>query len=171
MKKWILSIVISVSFFTFSSAQVNPNALGIRGGGGFGGNYGGEISYQKGFGEAHRLELDFGYKSRKYKINGKGNNWYYKQFAVTGMYHWVWNLTEGLNWFIGPGAQVGFFDDYYGNNSGISLAVGGQIGLEYDFNMHGVPLLLGLDARPLMNFVGYYSGFDGGAAFSLRYTF
>jgi hypothetical protein len=171
MKNSFLMITMVMAFITTTSAQVNPNAIGIRGGGGFGGDYGGEISYQKGLGEANRLELDFGYRNRKYKFNGNGNSWYYRHFSVSGIYHWVWNLKDGLNWFIGPGAQLGFYDDYYDNNSGISLAIGGQIGLEYDFNQHGVPLLLGLDARPMWDFVGYYSGFGGGAAFSLRYTF
>ena len=169
MRNSFFIITMVMAFITSTSAQVNPNAIGIRGGGGFGGSYGGEISYQKGLGSSNRLELDFGLRSRRY--SGKGNDWYYNHFSVTGVYHWVWNLTEGLNWYIGPGAQVGFYDDHYGYNSGISLAVGGQIGLEYDFNKHGVPFLIGLDARPMWDFLGYYSGFGGGAAFSLRYTF
>jgi hypothetical protein len=114
--------------------------------------------------------LDFGFRSRRYK-GSKGNDWYYNHLSVTAIYHWVFNLSGGLNWYIGPGAQVGFYDDYYDNNSGVSLALGGQIGIEYDFNEHGVPLLLSLDARPMWDFVGYYAGFGGGGAFSLRYTF
>lgn len=169
MKKIIFTVFLAFNVISSTIAQVNPNAIGVRGGGGFGGDYGGEITYQKGFGEKNRLELDFGWRSRHY--NGKGNSWYYNHLAVTGIYHWVFNLSGGLNWYIGPGAQVGFYDDYYDNNSGISLAVGGQIGLEYDFNEHGVPLLLSLDARPMFDFVGYYAGFGGGAAFALRYTF
>jgi hypothetical protein len=166
-------LIIFISLFLFSNiqSQVNPNAIGARGGG-FLGSYGGEISYQKGFGEANRLELDLGWRSRRYNNgNGNGNNWYYNQFSVTGIYHWVFNITDGLNWYIGPGAQVGFYDDYYNTNSGASIALGGQIGLEYDFNMHDVPLLLSLDARPMFDFIGYYGGFGGGGAFSLRYTF
>ena len=169
MKKILFSLLIIITTLSLN-AQVNPNAIGIRGGGGFGGSYGGEITYQKGFGEANRLELDFGFRSRRYN-GGKGNNWYYNHLSVSMIYHWVFNLTGGLNWYIGPGGQVGFYDDYYENNSGISLALGGQIGLEYDFNEHGVPLLLSLDARPMWDFVGYYAGFGGGGAFSLRYTF
>lgn len=171
MKKLIFAFFLNLSFLTMVQSQVNPNAIGIRGGSGFGGDYGGEISYQKGLGDANRLELDFGYRNRRYKFNGKGNGWYYKHFAVSGIYHWVWNLKDGLNWYIGPGAQLGFYDDYYDDHSGVSLAIGGQIGLEYDFNQHGAPILLGLDARPMWDFIGYYAGFGGGAAFSIRYTF
>lgn len=169
MKRILFSLFITITTLSLN-AQVNPNAIGIRGGGGLGGSYGGELTYQKGFGTANRLELDFGFRSRRYK-GSKGNDWYYNHLSVTAIYHWVFNLSGGLNWYIGPGAQVGFYDDYYDNNSGVSLALGGQIGIEYDFNEHGVPLLLSLDARPMWDFVGYYAGFGGGGAFSLRYTF
>jgi hypothetical protein len=169
MKRILLSLLITITTLSLN-AQVNPNAIGIRGGGGLGGSYGGELTYQKGFGTANRLELDFGFRSRRYK-GSKGIDWYYNHLSVTAIYHWVFNLSGGLNWYIGPGAQVGFYDDYYDNNSGVSLALGGQIGIEYDFNEHGVPLLLSLDARPMWDFVGYYAGFGGGGAFSLRYTF
>jgi hypothetical protein len=171
MKTKHLILLFALFFLSNVQSQVNPNAIGVRGGG-FLGSYGGEISYQHGFGESNRLELDLGWRSHHYN-NGKGNDnlWYYNQFSVTGIYHWVFNITEGLNWYIGPGAQVGFYDDYYDNNSGVSIALGGQIGLEYDFNVHDVPLLLSLDARPMFDFIGFYSGFGGGGAFSLRYTF
>jgi hypothetical protein len=170
MTKQLLFLFSSIFFFSLSTAQVNPNAIGLRSGGGYNGSFGGEISYQKGFGSANRLEIDFGWTNRR-DDSWKNKTWRYNQFAVSGIYHWVFNLTEGLNWFIGPGAQIGFFDDYYNENSGISLAIGGQIGIEYDFNKHGVPLLFGFDARPMLDFVGYYSGFGGGVAASLRYTF
>jgi hypothetical protein len=170
MTKRILCLICSVFFFTHFSAQVNPNAIGLRSGGGYGGAYGGEISYQKAFGSENRLEIDFGWSNRRDEF-WKNKAWRYNQIAFSGIYHWVYNLTEGLNWFIGPGAQIGFFDDYYNENSGISLALGGQIGIEYDFNQHSVPLLLGFDVRPMIDFVGYYAGFGGGVAFSLRYTF
>lgn len=169
MKKILVMFLAVFCFSTIHFSQVNSNAIGIRGGGGFGGN-GAEISYQKGLGSSNRLELDFGYRSRKFN-SGSGKNWYYNHFSVSGIYHWVWNLTEGLNWFIGPGAQLGFYDDYYGSNSGIGLGIGGQIGIEYDFNQHGVPILIGLDARPMWDMLGYYRGFGGGGAFSVRYTF
>lgn len=167
-------MIMALAFITTTTSQVNPHAIGIRGGGNFGGGYGGEITYQHGLGESNRLELDLGWRDQRYK-SGKYYNGGYSHLSVSGIYHWVFNLTGGLNWYIGPGAQVGFYNDYYDNdfddNSGISIAVGGQVGLEYDFNEHGVPLLLSLDARPMWDFIGYYGGFGGGGAFSLRYTF
>jgi len=169
MKKALLILVAVICTNATILSQVNSHAIGIRGGGGFGSN-GAEISYQKGFGSANRLELDFGFRSRRY-ASGLGKNWYYNHLYASGIYHWVWNITEGLNWFIGPGAQVGFYDDFYGENSGIGIGIGGQVGIEYDFNQHGVPILIGLDARPMWDLLSYYSGFGGGGAFSIRYTF
>jgi hypothetical protein len=88
------------------------------------------------------------------------------------IYHWNWNITDGLNWYAGPGAAVGLYN--YDNNqvisSGANLGVGGQIGIEYDFNHHGTPLLLSLDARPMFDLIGYYD-IGWGTSLSLRYTF
>lgn len=182
MKSILLVVVMAFAFITTTTnAQVNPNAIGIRGGGGFGGSYGGEITYQKGLGEANRLELDFGFRSSRSRYKKDFYYEYYNHLSVAVIYHWVFNLTGGLNWYVGLGGQVGFYswrnnydNDYpyaYEDRSGVSLAIGGQLGLEYDFNAHGVPLLLSLDARPMWDFLGYYSGFGGDGAFAIKYTF
>lgn len=155
-KVLLLALIFNLSFIGMS--QVNPHALGLRfGGSNFG--LGGELSYQHGFGDANRLELDLGFR---------GNS-YYRSTIITGIYHWVWNITDGLNWYIGPGAQLGL---YHGSgSSAIWLALGGQIGLEYDLNQHDIPLLIGLDTRPMFLLNSGYGGFGYGGAFSIRYTF
>ncbi|MEX1003023.1 MAG: hypothetical protein WDZ35_12975 [Crocinitomicaceae bacterium] len=164
------TLFLGVLFFAFSAqSQVNPHAIGLRFNGGHygGGHYGAEISYQHGFGESNRLELDLGWRSHRW----------WSQMAITGIYHWVWNITGGLNWYIGPGAQLGFYRDrgYYNDvDDHISLAIGGQIGIEYDFSKHDVPLQLSLDARPMWDIFWRYDdngAFGYGAAFSLRYIF
>ena len=164
MKKLMITFLAVLAFGIAGNAQVNPHAIGIRGGGGnFG--IGGELSYQHGFGDANRLEADLGWRGNN------GNNGY-SHIALTGIYHWVWNLTGGLNWYVGPGAQLGLYSHKHDtSNDGITLGLGGQIGLEYDFNDLGAPLLLGLDTRPMWGFIGGTSGFGYGGAFSLRYTF
>jgi len=166
MKKVIysLGIIMGLSFAT--TAQVNPHAIGLRGGSG---NYGSgaELSYQHGLGDANRLELDLGWRGNR------SNNNSYSSIYLAGIYHWDWNITAGLNWFVGPGATIGLHSDkHFNDNDGITVGVGGQIGLEYDFNEHGVPLLLALDTRPMWRLVGWGKGVAGyGGAFSLRYTF
>jgi hypothetical protein len=165
MKNQIITLFACVAFALVGNSQVNPHAIGIRGAfGNFGS--GGEISYQHGLGSTNRLEVDLGWRGN----NGNGNN--YSHTAVSGIYHWVWNIEGGLNWFIGPGAQLGFYSNKYNSNSnGLTLSLGGQIGIEYDLNDLGIPIQLGLDTRPMWGFIGGTSGFGYGGAFSARYTF
>jgi len=155
----ILSAIISMSLCTYG--QVNPHAIGLR----FGGNgniNGAEISYQHGMGEANRLEFDLGFRGYKY----------YNNMFLAVIYHWDWNLTSGLNWYIGPGGAVGFYNwnDKNSSSNGLNIGIGGQIGLEFDFNELGAPLLLSIDARPMFDFLGYDHGFGWGAALGFRYT-
>lgn len=160
LKSTFLSIILAVSFI--ASSQVNPHAIGLRLNGDGRGN-GAEISYQHGFGSSNRLEIDLGGRNHRH----------WRHFGVFAAYHWVWNLTAGLNWYIGPGAAIGSYQsrNYYAD--GLTLAVGGQIGLEYDFNSAGAPILISLDARPLWEVWDYYEyhSFGYGAAFSIRFTF
>ncbi len=149
-------ILFSISFF--SQAQVNPHAIGLR----FGGNgdiNGAELSYQHGLSESNRFELDLGFGSSK-----KHN-----RFFVAGIYHWVWNITGGLNWYVGPGAVVGFYS-YDDNDDYVNVGLGGQIGMEYDFNKLNAPILLSIDFRPMWDFIGDNSGLGWGAALGVRYT-
>lgn len=151
-----LFILFSMSYY--SQAQVNPHAIGLR----FGGNgetNGAELSYQHGLSERNRLELDLGF----------GANHNHHRTFLAGIYHWDWNLTDGLNWFVGPGASIGFYsyDDHAGY---LNVALGGQIGLEYDFNRHNAPILLSLDFRPMWDFIGDNAGLGWGTALGVRYT-
>lgn len=137
-------------------AQVNPHAIGLR----FGGNgdvNGAEISYQHGMGDANRLELDLGWSGN----NDQG------RMSLAGIYHWDWNITDSFNWYVGPGATLGYHD-HKNENDHFNVGVGGQIGIEYDFSAN-VPLLLSLDARPMWNLLGNDSGLGGGLALGLRY--
>ena len=89
--------------------------------------------------------------------------------SFTGVYHWHWNISNGLNWFLGPGAQLVFYNEYNNNqNDGVFFNLGGQIGLEYDFTEHGAPLHIGLDYRPMF-FFGWYDGVGQDVSLSLRY--
>ena len=162
MKNLVVGILFILGGVSTGISQVNPSAIGIRGGSG---NYGSgfEVSYQKGIGNANRLELDLGLRGSSF----------HSHFVLTGIYHWVKNITSGLNWYIGPGAQVGLYN--YKNSSintgGITLGVGGQIGIEFDFNELDIPLLVSVDTRPMWGLVGGGSGFNYGGNVALRYTF
>lgn len=85
------------------------------------------------------------------------------------MYHWVHSRSEKWNWFIGPGAQTGFYYDYEDAHGSIILNLGMQVGFERDFNNLDIPLTLSFDTRPMIKLLGSRR-FDNGGAISLRYT-
>ncbi|MFT7155795.1 MAG: hypothetical protein ACI8Q1_000798 [Parvicella sp.] len=161
MKRIAMIFCLFCSLGITTQAQVNPHAIGLR----FGGNgntNGAQVTYQHGVSSINRFELDLGFRGRKY----------YSDMFVSGTYQWVWNITDNLNWYIGPGAALGFYDwdDGKTRSSGINLGIGGQIGIEYDFNPLGAPILVSIDSRPMFDFIGYDSGFGWGRALSVRYT-
>ena len=85
--------------------------------------------------------------------------------GLAGEYLWSWGLTEGLSWFVGPGASAGIWT---GNSSGFNIALNGMVGLEYKFN---IPLALSVDLHPhfyFMNGVGFTPLIG---SLSVRYTF
>ena len=113
-------------------------------------------------------------------------------FTITGLYekHQAFPNAEGLKWFYGGGAHVGFFQAgynyayyYYYKNKGYkyyyndypdgayssNVFIGADfiLGLEYKFK--GAPISLGLDVKPQVDFIpGFYGYFDG--ALTFRFT-
>jgi hypothetical protein len=159
MKKILLIQTIVLFLVISANAQINPHALGLR----FCGNgniNGAELSYQHKLSRSNRLEFDLGW--------GGNRNW--SRLNLIGIYHWQWNIDGGLNWYVGPGGAIGLYS-YKGADGYMNIALGGQIGLEYNFNKKGAPILLSLDARPMWDFLGDNSGLGWGAALGLRYTF
>ena len=152
MKKILVVLVAVVALSFAGNAQ---NAIGVRGA--FGNGTAAELSYQKGLGSANRLEFDLGWHN--YEKWGSYIN-------LTGIYQWCFNITGGLNWYVGVGANAGLFT---GNvDSSFGLGVDAQIGIEYKFD---IPLQISLDFRPQWDLLGAASGFGYGAALSLRYCF
>jgi len=75
--------------------------------------------------------------------------------------------AQGLKWYIGPGAHVGFYGTKYGDGAYIGLD--GVLGLDYKFN--GAPINVSLDWQPSIEFGsgrGFYGGWGG---LGIRYTF
>ncbi len=167
MKKLVLIAVAFLGATVAVSAQdIAENALGLRIGGDDA--FGVEVSYQRALGDANRLELDLGIRS--------GDN--YDGFKLAGIYQWVWNIDGGFNWYAGPGAGLAnynydrrFDDGRDFDESQTYLFVGGNIGIEYNFD---IPLLLSLDFRPEFglgndNFNNNDLDFD--IALGIRYQF
>jgi hypothetical protein len=153
MKKIILTLALVLSISTSLFAQAEGSTIGLR----FG--YPTEVSYQKGLNSVNRIELGFGFRPYVYATS----------LSVSGVYQWVKDLStiaNGLNWYYGGGAMVGFYG--YSAKSYIPVTILGQVGLQYDLN---IPLRLSLDWRPGFQFGGYsYNGFVGdGFCFGVRY--
>lgn len=167
MKKLFLLAFVLFGFALSAEAQsdaqaiISKHAIGIR----FGGNdgFGGEISYQHALGGNNRLELDLGWRDSKN----------HDAFKLTGLYHWVFGLGQGFNWFAGAGGGIVSWDrkDKRGNDDddGFGIFVAGNIGIEYHFS---IPLMIALDFRPEIGFGDHYNdNLDLDIALSVRYKF
>jgi hypothetical protein len=158
-----------------ANAAVHPNAIGLRFGGGS--LSGAELNYQRAMG-GNRLEVGASWSFESEKIAGSSTSYNTNYLGLIAAYQWHLNLAgvPGLNWYVGPGAGVGFWSwsyDFLGSkydDSGLYVDVGGQIGIEYDLNTAKVPLLLSLDVRPMFGLLNN-SGFGWGAGLGVRYTF
>ena len=87
----------------------------------------------------------------------------------TGLYeiHGDFAGAEGLKWYIGPGAHIGFYGEKDGD--GVFIGIDGVLGLDYKFN--GAPINISLDWQPAIEFGdgrGFYAGWGG---LGIRYTF
>ncbi len=154
MKKSILSLIAIIAISFSINAQVEPHAIGLRfGGGNFGG--GAEINYLHGLGDANRAEIGLGINS----LNGGS------YMNIAGIYQWIFELEQGFSWYAGPGAQLLLV------KNAPAIMVGGELGVEYNFNTElDVPLQVGLDTRPMFN-LGDGDAFGWGVSLAVRYTF
>lgn len=171
MKKVLMTLVALVAFTIGAMAQ---DGIGLRLG--TGSAFNAEASYQKMLSQRNRLELDFGGNIAL----APGLNYNHYSGFLTGAYHWRFNIVENFGWYLGPALGVGFWAQRYNNDpqsnqSGFSLNVGAQGGVEYYFN--DIPLMVSLDSRPVFDVLGLgrginlYDPFSWGVCASVRYTF
>ena len=157
MKKLLLVIVAVIGLSFAANAQ---NAIGLRLG------YGNEISYQTAMG-SNRLEIDLG------SLDALLYHYNWNFLSLTGTYQWTFGLpVDGLGWYVGPGIMGGFYlSEYSEDYRGLSIGIGGIIGLDYQFK--GIPLQLSVDARPMYAVVHpkYFNPVGYSAALGVRYTF
>jgi len=153
MRKVIVQCVLSVATLLFCSQQTKAQS-----------------SYQTALGVK---VWDGGGISLKHFVNGnnalEGIGYFWRQGArITGLYeiHGAINNAGGLQWYIGPGAHVGFYNDRYGNRS--FIGIDGVLGLDYKFS--GAPINVSIDWQPSFEF-GDNRGFVGNwGGLGIRYT-
>ena len=150
MKKLFAVMVAALAFAAVASAQ--PKAVGVRVGNGA------EVSYQHYLGGSNFIEADLGFMSGGLRL--------------TGIYDFDLGSAGNFNFYVGPGASLGFVNRTDGNGNPktyFSAAVVGQVGAE--FAVPGVPLNFSLDWRPAIYFTGgSVFGWDG-FALGIRYRF
>ncbi len=153
MRKIFVMCLFSAAAFLFSSQQA---------------------SAQSGYQTALWVKVwDGGGISLKHFTGGnnaiEGIGYFWRQgFRITGLYeiHGPINGASGLQWYIGPGAHVGFYNSRYGNAS--FIGIDGVLGLDYKFN--GAPINISLDWQPSFEF-GDNRGFVGNwGGLGIRYT-
>ncbi len=142
-----------------SLGQTYKTALGLKVWGD-----GGGISIKSFVGPGHALE-------------GVGYFWE-RGTRIVGLYEFHGRIegAPGLNWYVGPGAHLGFYNDRYydarfhdGDGSGSYIGIDGVLGLDYKFD--GVPVNLSIDWQPSFEF-GSNRGFIGSwGGLGVRYTF
>ncbi|MEI9913023.1 MAG: hypothetical protein WDO71_27370 [Bacteroidota bacterium] len=69
----------------------------------------------------------------------------------TGLYEIHGDITgaQGLKWYIGPGAHIGFYNTKYGD--GGFVGIDGVIGLDYKFN--AAPINISMTGNPPLSLV------------------
>ena len=152
MKKKLFSIILVIGLTTAVYAQDYQTGLGLRGGTGWG------ITLKHFVSQKNAFEGFF------YAYN--------HGFNVTGLYQYHNNAfdVDNLRWYYGFGAHIGSYNnknkDY---NSNFVLGIDGILGIEYTFTE--VPLNIGLDWNPHLNFTSYSGFWPGSAGISIRYIF
>jgi hypothetical protein len=156
MRTTILSILASLLFISAAQAQSKSansssytTALGVKvfdGGG---------ISFKHFISDKNALEL-IGY-------------FWNRGSRITGLYeiHGPISGANGLQWYIGPGVHIGFYNTKYGNGS--FAGIDGVLGLDYKFK--GAPINMSVDWQPSFEFGdnrGFYGSWGG---LGIRYTF
>lgn len=156
MKKILLTILLAAGLFLFGKAQDYNTGIGLRGG------------FANGLTIKH-------FVSNKAAIEGiVASRW--RGLELTGLYEFHNRAfqTDRLNWYIGFGGHVGFWNGDNANwgTAGTAYTVvglDGILGLEYSFVE--VPFNIGIDWKPAFNFYGYSGFWADGGAISLRYIF
>lgn len=93
------------------------------------------------------------------------------RFSGLYAFHFPFAKAEGLSWFVGPGAHLGFYKTEYQKDysSRMDLGIDGIIGLDYKFG--GIPFNASLDWQPSVSLNGNSGAQAAYGGVAIRYTF
>ncbi len=157
MRKFILTIVLTIAIITITSAQDYKTGIGLRAG------------YPAGLTVKHFI-------TSKTALEGiLATQW--RGFVITGLFEAHKRLADvdNLNWFYGAGAHIGFWSGNYRSywmepgTSYTVVGIDGILGIEYNFE--DIPINLSIDWKPAFNLTGYTGFWGDGGALSIRYIF
>ena len=138
---------------TFSYSQNYKTAIGVKGG-------------YPGYGSLNGKHFLNSKTAIEGSIGGGTNTLW-----LQGLYELNFSLEQGLNWYAGGGANVGFysFKNTITNErtSNMILGLNGIVGIEYTFE--DFPLNVALDTGPNLRIINSL-GFGWGAGLAVRYA-
>jgi hypothetical protein len=92
---------------------------------------------------------------------------------LIGLYEFNFPIqgVNGLNWYVGPGAHVGFYRKTYSDkyNTAADIGIDGVIGLDY--KIPSIPINLSLDWQPSYSILGSAGLSPQFGGLGIRYTF
>ena len=160
MKKLLISLVCAAAFTT-SYAQQYITALGIRG-------------------DWSNLDVAYSDINLKHFISGSSNAYEVtlgfgrRHLWIQGMYERNFLLGKGVEWYLGAGADIGYWSQNYDRsidnrtNAGVWTGLDANIGIEYTFS--SFPINVALDAGPTVRMYPYVE-VGPLIGFSVRYAF
>lgn len=155
MKRFLTIMLVLAALTISAQAQSYKTAIGLRGGDPSG------ITFKTFLGGENALELVAGTAYFGHNLN------------VTGLYEWQkpTGWTPNLDWFIGPGAHVGFWNAAYKDDydSSINVGLDGIIGLEY--TLDDIPLNFSLGIGPTFQIIGGPDWYHWNGGIAIRYVF
>ena len=111
------------------------------------------------FANAENVAIDFAMPLGSNRLHANAA-FYSGGVGVGALYDWQFPFAEGFVFYPGLGAAVALSDSF-------GLAVGGEVGVEYQFPF---PLTLGVDYQPMFSLING-SGYADGWGFNARWRF
>ncbi len=109
------------------------------------------------------------------KNNAEGEAMFWSNgFRAVGLYEFNFDIEgiEGLHWYVGPGAHIGFWNKNYQQKKNINSAgfgIDGVLGLDY--KLADYPVNVSLDWQPAIDIVGSSGLTPAYGGLGIRYTF